>query len=81
MGVPVAVRGYNFKWGAVMPLSLVAAVSQSCRCLRPMLMRKQVILSVAVVFSALSFFLGRSPPSYDSSYSRKEVGRGSTSSY
>lgn len=29
MGVPVGSSSFNFQWGAVMPLSLVAAVSAS----------------------------------------------------
>jgi len=68
MGIYAGSTTFKFTWGAVMPLSLVAAV----------------LLSVALVISALSFFLGDQPPRYEHSYgtgARKEMGRGSTSTY
>jgi hypothetical protein len=85
MGVSVGSDSFHFKWGAVMPLSLVAAVSLAF--LVPQVgtsAKMKVLLSVALVISALSFFLGNNPPSYHHSYgtgSKKEMRQGSTTSY
>lgn len=58
MGVSRELSSSNFQWGAVMPLSLVAAVGVAHPSSRhDTIDRSQVVLSVAVILSALSFFL------------------------
>ena len=84
MGVSTGVDSFNFQWGPVMPLSLVAAVSLPRLPIVGTLAKMQVLLSVALVISALSFFLGNNPPGYHHSYgpgAKKEMRRGSTNSY
>lgn len=82
-GVSGSSTTFRFQWGAVMPLSLIAAVS----AYRPFhwfnAETLQVLLSVAVIFSTLSFFLTTKDQTQKRDYTydgEKRMGRGSTSS-
>lgn len=76
----------SFQWGAVMPLSLIAAVSTTSLLNVQdvsLTLVQQILLSVATVFSALSFFSTTRSQSqkHGSGFEgEKRLGRGSTSS-